>query len=276
MVWECDPAGVLTAEPRPALGLFNHEAAAVDPAGKRLYLTEDESDGGFYRFTPAAYPSLGSGLLEVAVVDAAGRVTWRRVPDPDGRRAHRHAPAGAGDDEVQRRRGHLVPPRLPLLHHQGRQAGVGPTSPPAAVSRSSTTARRRRDSALDAVDNVTVSTAGEIFVCEDGGNMEIGLITPQRVGLAVPALRGARPRVQRGVRRGVRPVGHAALPHLPASVPRRPGAGTAAVSVRGRVRGPRPLPARANDLSRQLPGRRTAAERPAEHRRRRSRVRGWR
>jgi hypothetical protein len=27
---------------------------------------------------------------------------------------------------------------------------------------------------------VTVSQAGEIFVCEDGGNMEIGLITPER------------------------------------------------------------------------------------------------
>jgi hypothetical protein len=27
---------------------------------------------------------------------------------------------------------------------------------------------------------VTVSAAGEIFVCEDGGNMEIGLITPER------------------------------------------------------------------------------------------------
>jgi secreted PhoX family phosphatase len=36
------------------------------------------------------------------------------------------------------------------------------------------------DSSLDAVDNVTVSAAGEIFVCEDGGNMEIGLITPAR------------------------------------------------------------------------------------------------
>jgi secreted PhoX family phosphatase len=36
------------------------------------------------------------------------------------------------------------------------------------------------DASLDAVDNITVSAAGEIFVCEDGGNMEIGLITPER------------------------------------------------------------------------------------------------
>ena len=93
MVWECDPAGVLTAEPRPALGLFNHEAAAVDPVGKRLYLTEDESDGGFYRFTPSAYPSLGS---RPARGGRGGRgrpgVTWRGVPDPTaaGPTATRH------------------------------------------------------------------------------------------------------------------------------------------------------------------------------------------
>ena len=47
-------------------------------------------------------------------------------------------------------------------------------------SRWSTTTRWRPDASLDAVDNITVSAAGEIFVCEDGGNMEIGLITPER------------------------------------------------------------------------------------------------
>src|ERR687891_1367306 len=41
LVWECDPAGRLVAQPRPALGVFTHEAAAVEPAGGRVYLTED-------------------------------------------------------------------------------------------------------------------------------------------------------------------------------------------------------------------------------------------
>ncbi len=36
------------------------------------------------------------------------------------------------------------------------------------------------DSSLDAVDNVTVSAAGDVLVCEDGGNLEIGLITSDR------------------------------------------------------------------------------------------------
>jgi hypothetical protein len=75
-VWECDPAGRLPAAARPALGVFSHEAAAVEPVGRQLYLTEDEGDGGFYRFTPTAYPSLLEGLLEVAVV--------LRSPGPDG------------------------------------------------------------------------------------------------------------------------------------------------------------------------------------------------
>src|SRR5687767_14350566 len=83
MVWEADPAGVLPEQPRPALGSFAHEAAAVDPRHKHVYLTEDEGDGCFYRFTPDAYPSLLSGTLEVAVVGADGRVAWAEVPDPN-------------------------------------------------------------------------------------------------------------------------------------------------------------------------------------------------
>ena len=36
------------------------------------------------------------------------------------------------------------------------------------------------DSSLDAVDNVTVTAVGDVLVCEDGGNLEIGLITSDR------------------------------------------------------------------------------------------------
>ena len=82
MVWECDPAGALRARARPAMGLFVHEAAAVDPGGRQVYMTEDEPDGGFYRFTPASYPNLDAGLLEVAVVGSDGQVSWRALPNP--------------------------------------------------------------------------------------------------------------------------------------------------------------------------------------------------
>ena len=44
-VWECDPQGVEAAIVRPALGVFKHEAVAVDSLKRKLYLTEDQVDG---------------------------------------------------------------------------------------------------------------------------------------------------------------------------------------------------------------------------------------
>jgi secreted PhoX family phosphatase len=181
MVWEADPAGMLPAVPRPALGNFSHEAAAVDPVGKHVYLTEDQGDSCFYRFTPDAYPSLSSGLLEVAVVASDKSVTWREVPDPNlitqGKTTRTQVPEATrfnggeglwhhegiiyfttkGDKKVWAYDARLQ--KLDILYDHALM--------PAA--------------ALNAVDNVTVSPGGDVYVCEDGGNMEIVLITPKRV-----------------------------------------------------------------------------------------------
>jgi secreted PhoX family phosphatase len=81
-VFECDPTTPDSGRDLPALGRFVHEAAAVDGPDRRLYLTEDRPDGLLYRFTPARWPDLGAGVLEAAVVDVDGAVTWREVPDP--------------------------------------------------------------------------------------------------------------------------------------------------------------------------------------------------
>jgi hypothetical protein len=181
MVWECDPAGTMSAQARPALGVFNHEAVAVEPVGKRLYLTEDEGNGGLYRFSPTSYPSLDSGLLEVAVVDD-GSVSWREVPEPLG--------ILGGDGTPTRDQ---VPEMTPfnggegIWHARGvlyfttkgdkRVWAYEPARERIEILYDDDTAP---GSALDAVDNVTVSEAGEIYVCEDGGNLEIGLISPER------------------------------------------------------------------------------------------------
>jgi uncharacterized protein len=180
LVWECDPAGKLTAQARPALGVFNHEAAAVEPAGRHLYLTEDMPDGGFYRFTPSAYPDLAEGLLEVAVVAADNSVSWRAVPNP--------TPAPVETPTRQQ-----VPEMTKFNGGEGiwHDGGVlyfttkGDRRVWAYDARSATIEvlydhAAAPDASLDAVDNITVSAAGEIFVCEDGGNMEIALITPER------------------------------------------------------------------------------------------------
>ena len=181
MVWEADPAGVLPPVPRPALGNFSHEAAAVDPAGKRVYLTEDQGDSCLYRFTPDDYPNLSSGLLEVAVVASDNSVTWREVPDPNlitqGKTTRTQVPEATRFDGGEG-----------LWHHEGILyfTTKGDKKVWAYDARSQTIDVLYHHSlvpnaALDAVDNVTVSPYGDVYVCEDGGNMEICLITSKRV-----------------------------------------------------------------------------------------------
>ncbi|HEV2813532.1 MAG TPA: alkaline phosphatase PhoX [Solirubrobacteraceae bacterium] len=178
-VHECDPTGTpADAAARPALGLFAHEAVCVDPVGERLYLTEDEGEGCWYRFTPDEYPDLSAGLLEAAIVAADGTVTWAEVPEPGGGATNptRDQVAGAtrfdggegtwydegrvyfttkGDNRVWLF--DIATSKLEVLYDA---SVVGPDAP------------------LSGVDNITVSQSGDIYVCEDGRDHDICLITP--------------------------------------------------------------------------------------------------
>jgi len=179
-VWECDPTGRRTAVKLPALGAFKHEAAAVDPRGKRVYLTEDLVDGGFYRFTPRAWPDLSAGLLEIATVDSRGHTRWTEVPDPAATRipTRRQVP---GSTEFQRGEG---------LWRDGGAVYVSTTADHRV--RSYDIARERfevlydglasRTAPLLRVDQMTATPAGEIFVCEDlaTDEIDIGVIERDR------------------------------------------------------------------------------------------------
>lgn len=177
MIWECDPAGVLRAEPRPALGVFSHEAAAVDPVAGKLYLTEDKGDGRFYRFTPKAYPSLDDGLLEAAVVEPGGSVSWREVPDPTtaetGKTTRTQVPESTpfkGGEGIWYARGILyftTKGDRKVWAYDARAEKIDVIYDREAA----------KDSSLDAVDNVVVTASGDVYVCEDGGNQELGLIS---------------------------------------------------------------------------------------------------
>lgn len=179
-VWECDPTKPGQGVVKPALGTFAHEAVAVDPKDQRLYLTEDKGDGRFYRFTPSAYPSLDQGVLEVAAVAASGNVTWIPVPDPS---------ASSGPTRTQ------VPESTAFAGGEGcwHDAGLVYFTTKGDnrvwvhdVMRNTITvlydaADFGAEAPLTGVDNVVVSRTGELFVAEDGGNMEINVITPDRV-----------------------------------------------------------------------------------------------
>jgi secreted PhoX family phosphatase len=174
-VYECDVTRNAPIR-RPALGRFKHEAAAVDGPRRTVYLTEDESDGCFYRFRHATEGDLSAGTLEVAQVSGpdGGAVTWLPVPDPSGASTRtRNQVAGAtrfrggegawyGDDVV-----HFT---TKGDNRVWRYDVVGETL--AVVYDDDTSC----NPVLTGVDNVTVSRAGDVFVAEDGGNMQIVLL----------------------------------------------------------------------------------------------------
>lgn len=179
-VWECDPFGPGQGTVRSAMGRFNHEAAAVDPVGQRLYLTEDKPDGLLYRFTPATYPDLSSGLLEAALL-VGDTLTWAAVPDPDAvttRTALQFAPG-----EVTTFSGGEG-----MWFHQGivyfTTKGTNQVHAiEAATSRYEVIYDAddfAPDPPLRGVDNLVVDeVSGDIYVAEDGGNMEIVLLSAE-------------------------------------------------------------------------------------------------
>ncbi|MGW4721650.1 alkaline phosphatase PhoX [Streptomyces sp. NPDC004291] len=180
-VYESNPWGG-TAYRRDAMGRFKHEAAAADPVRKAIYLTEDESDGCFYRFLPTTWGNLSSGTLQVfkASTATSGTFTWQNVPDPDGSpTVTRNQVSGAkrfnggegcyyaddtvwfttkGDNRVWQV--NLAAGTYELAYDDSLVSGGAP---------------------LTGVDNVTGTSSGDLYVAEDGGNMEICVITPDDV-----------------------------------------------------------------------------------------------
>jgi secreted PhoX family phosphatase len=177
-VWECDPTGNAAPVLRAAMGTFAHESACVDPVGKRVYMTEDQADGLLYRFTPTDYPDLSSGVLEAAIVHADGSVAWETVPDPSAISAPtREQVAGTRFDGGE---GTWFDSGIVYFttKHDNRVHAYH--------------ARERRyeliydkamhpDSPLAGLDGITVSRSGDLYLAEDGDDLDICLITPKRV-----------------------------------------------------------------------------------------------
>ena len=163
-VWECDPLGVAAAGVRPALGAFTHEAAACDPVGQAVYLTEDTGTGRLRRFRPSQWPDLGVGTLEAAVVSGS-TVTWTTTiangtPFNGGEGAWYGDGkvwfTTKGDNRVWELDVRATPNTIRVVYDDN-------TSPTPV---------------LTGVDNVVGSASGDLFVAEDGGNMELVLLEP--------------------------------------------------------------------------------------------------
>lgn len=164
-VWECNPFAAGQGVLRAAMGSFNHEAASVDPITGRIYLTEDDPSGRLYRFTPTTPGDLSAGTLEAARV-SNGNVTWVSTspngPDRQSTTSSFNGGEGTwihgrslffttkGDNRVYELA--LDTQQLTILY----DAATTTNAP------------------LTGVDNITAHPAsGDLFVAEDGGNMEI-------------------------------------------------------------------------------------------------------
>ncbi len=80
--------GLVDPVPLKAMGRFNHEAAAVDPASGIVYLTEDRDDGVLYRFLPKVPGQLAAGgrLQAMALDGLADTRNWNSAAMPVGQR----------------------------------------------------------------------------------------------------------------------------------------------------------------------------------------------
>lgn len=185
-VWECDPFGREAAQVRSALGIFRHEAVAVDTRNKQLYLTEDQPDGCLYRYTARSFdtsgnPDLDDGFLEVAEVieGRIGAVRWRVLSDPLATTIPtRKQVAGSarfdGGEGIWYHRGVIYfstkgDNRVWAYDVQRNHLSILYN---AALSLTPV---------LTGVDNITGNAAGELLVAEDGGDMQIVVLTAEKI-----------------------------------------------------------------------------------------------
>lgn len=183
-VWECDPTGQSEAVVRPGMGTFSHEAAAADPEAQTIYLTEDKGDGALYRFTPDNWGDLSTGLLE-AMIETASGLRWQQVPDPTAASGTTRSQLDdvkifAGGEGAWFDNGQLYF----TTKGDNRVWRYTPATNELEVLYDIATSPTP---ILSGVDNVVVSASGDLYVCEDGGNMEVVVLTAS--GVVEPFLR---------------------------------------------------------------------------------------
>jgi secreted PhoX family phosphatase len=148
-----------------------------------IYMTEDVSNGCFYRFVPTTWGDLSAGTLQALVAGTAtsGGFTWATVPDPDGSpTATRNQVSGAKRFNGGEGLHYANDTAWFTTKGDNRvwQVNLANSTYELAYDDSLVT---NGSAPLTGVDNVTGTASGDLFVAEDGGNMEICIITPDDI-----------------------------------------------------------------------------------------------
>jgi secreted PhoX family phosphatase len=191
--FEVPSAANRTIQPEPiaAMGRFQHEAVATDPATGWIYQTEDRTPAGFYRFKPSVAGRLArGGILEMLAIQGQDgyetstnqpvliphQVRWVRIDHPDSDAAtldsgfvcNQGLEKGAarftrlegcwyGDQGIYFNAtigGNAGTGQIWQYHPARNQLRLVFESPSEAV--------------LDSPDNICVSPRGGLVICEDG------------------------------------------------------------------------------------------------------------
>ena len=194
-VWECDPYGKKDPILRTALGRFTHEAIAVDTDTMQLYLTEDHAQGCLYRYTSnsidklTGYPDLDNGFLEVAEIinGGKGNLRWHLLPDPQVNNLVNNSANNQANNAATRKQvkqsAHFNGGEG-IWFHQGNIffTTKGDNRVYAYDIKHNKlsiiyNAVLYIQPVLTGVDNITSNTSGELLVAEDGGDLQIVVIS---------------------------------------------------------------------------------------------------
>jgi secreted PhoX family phosphatase len=203
-VFRCrtEAARVAPAERLVGYGRFRHEAAAIDPHTFAAYLSEDQTDGCFYRYRPAD-PSKPhtSGKLQALRVAGVPRfdtsrdldqgillkTDWVDVPNPDPKDdSVRHQASAAGAARFCRGEGVFFSDGVVYLCcTSGGRQGLGQVfkltlGPAGAPDRLELFAESPGASVLDMPDNICMTPWGDLLLAEDGsGDQFVRGLTPE-------------------------------------------------------------------------------------------------
>ncbi|MBU0788973.1 MAG: PhoX family protein [Gammaproteobacteria bacterium] len=202
-VVECAPFGrARDAQERRALGIFKHEAAAVDPAGKAVYMTEDDSDGRLYRFAcseldwpaDAARPGLEDGELQVArlrdfdyetaMPGIRWGVEWVAVADPTAKQNSQRRPE---DTRFRRGEGMWFTNGIVYFTTTSDKRLWAYDTVGGTVEIVYDTVLGGLDPVINGPDNITTTGAGDVLIAEDNEQASrIVIVTPD--GAVLPLL----------------------------------------------------------------------------------------
>ena len=181
-VFECNPMRRSQGVHRRLLGAFAHEMITVDPGTGVVYMVEDRPTGRLYRFEPLRAGDLTAGNLFAARVASNGSVSWESTNTVAPNRTATTV-AFNGGEGAWIMRGSLYfttkgDVRVWQLNLRTQELSVFYDASTVWAT------------SLDAVDNLVGHDAsGDLFVAEDGGNLEVGLLNTYGAPTVAPFLR---------------------------------------------------------------------------------------